>query len=1617
MLHRLLTAVKKLFRMKRSIRLFIGDSEVEFASVPDVLYTFKVDELTEPAVSRNTFSKTISIPGTPKNNRIFGQYWASDRTTSNNFDATRKTPFTLYVDNEVYQTGYCKLNEIVQNKNSVTYSVSLFGGLGTFFANLTYKNDEAGDDEKKKLSDLDFYAGEDSDTPIELDFVINKETIEDAWENIDGYSSKWHVINFAPAYNGLPDDFDSNKVLMNIGNSVSSDTGGRVARRPGGRGSVITTAVTEDGITYTTYAGYALAELSREYTEPEMREFRSYLQRPVLNVQRTIEAICRPENNGGWEVELDPDWFKYDNCYYSDLWVTLPMLSSLDYNASVIDTGVTISLGASHTGTTAYSANSKDPTYYLDRLAQISADDSGFSCDIQVKLTLSIDGVNDTTNDRLVLCAKGDTSTNPPKWNYAQGVMVQLVAYDGGGNPVAGSQECYITSAFGSRRVSENGRTQVRPYFIERDNWLYTPAYGDEFFSSKGNYFVKNSGSRYDWDEEIVLTAKNVPAGSTLKVLVTEVYKNANYPSSNRVVFYRDESTQVTGYALRTFQNFILTLNSSRVSFKTNEGIRTGAGFTKKQLLDTDYTPAEFLLSYAKIFGLYFVADPVRQKVSILSRKNFFRRDEIVDIDRYIDRENYKITPLVFDSKWYKWNLEADESEYGKAYEDTYGKSYGEQLVNTNYNFNSETKDVLDDNVFKGAVQVLERSDAFCYTGQDTTSKPWMFPGYKYLLYNENDSTETTEVEVNASSTIDAFSGFTTGYLYYDLFDKVQLHSADNNPADGTNVLLIRSGNKDLSVGSVSLNYYITDDNSVMNILNQSRPCWLYTNSETDVNGNSIATKINYAPYFSRYKIYDASGYITRSMDFGKPEEIYIPNAIYRPGSTIYEEFWKTYVRDLYNKDTRVVKTKMYFREKPSVDWLRRFYWFDNTLYRMVSINDYNVAKNGLTEVEFVKVNDKENYTSVSVSEDVVLSVTLSSNQVSYSGGSVQYSISISDGGRWYIDYYDSATSVSATAGTGDYTGTWTIPASTSSSDIQRSMIVMADNVSVRVYLTQTGVRLGISGPMETGDVYWTGGTRTYTLISPDSNWSAKTSYSGIITSITPSEGTPTDESGVTISVEVGQNDDGSTREANIYAEIPGGTIVRGGYLRQGVAPAMSISVTPSLVDDVPSSGGTIQLTLNCTEGWRGYRNQNWVSISPASGSSGTTIIDVTIEPNQSDDSRYVNLSFYRENSPASNPANCIITQVASDNYISVVPSSTNDYSQTGGTINLSVTSTQPWTGSTEGNGLTISPSTGASGVTQVVATIGANEGDERTMYARFYRSGSPSSNPAVYTITQNGQQREYEKEYLTLEIVSGGTIVLTGSGSYDAPLPYYSFDSGETWTRMTSSAQTLNVSAGDKIQLKNNNTYYEVGSVSSASTASFDAYGNLMSMMYGGNFENLPSALTGNFMYFFKGTKIRSAKNLILPCKTLSQNYCYMGMFEGSTLTDAPSLPATTLSTECYLQMFRGCTNLTKAPELQATSLANKCYEQMFSGCTSLTTAPVLPATALNASYCYRRMFGGCTSLTSITCLATSAFSDTTNNWLLNASPTGTFYKPSGATFWSRDVSGIPTGWSIVDV
>ena len=256
-----------------------------------------------------------------------------------------------------------------------------------------------------------------------------------------------------------------------------------------------------------------------------------------------------------------------------------------------------------------------------------------------------------------------------------------------------------------------------------------------------------------------------------------------------------------------------------------------------------------------------------------------------------------------------------------------------------------------------------------------------------------------------------------------------------------------------------------------------------------------------------------------------------------------------------------------------------------------------------------------------------------------------------------------------------------------------------------------------------------------------------------------------------------------------------------------------------------------------------------------------------------------------------------------------------------------------------------------------------------------------------------------------------------------------YSFDR-INWTHYTV-GNDITIPTDGKVYLRGNNDYFCVYDYNnygdtlyfhyfnfennSQNTLNVEAHGNINSLLSKTNWNEITALPEYCYYQMFQGcTSLTTAPTL--PATTLA-NSCYRNIFKGCTsLTTVPELPATRLADYCYANMFQDCVSLTTAPELPITTLANNCYTQMFQRCTSLTTAPTLPATTL-ANSCYQLMFYGCTSLNYIKCLATDVSArNCTANWVGSVASTGTFVKAANMTGWTTGVNGIPSGWTVED-
>ena len=304
--------------MRQNISLYIADQLVDLDDQSFILFNYTMEDMNNPTVVRNSFSQSVTIKGTPNNNRIFGEIFRMDRVTQYgnsqvgaDFNPLRKTPFVIYNElNEIVESGYVKLDNVVKSKRGVQYKITLFGGLGSFFYNLMYKDDG----EKMSLRDIRYktLSGIYTNYPGSFGQVGGYGMLMDAWTYIKNpyiYDYNAHenqhcnIINFMPAYNGVPENFSADKILVN---KDSYDNLPSLLPKPKAYSNLIL--------------------LSNPHTEWEIKDLRWYLQRPIISVKAIFDAVCDTENNGGYNVILDESFFNSSNHLYWDAWVTLPMI-------------------------------------------------------------------------------------------------------------------------------------------------------------------------------------------------------------------------------------------------------------------------------------------------------------------------------------------------------------------------------------------------------------------------------------------------------------------------------------------------------------------------------------------------------------------------------------------------------------------------------------------------------------------------------------------------------------------------------------------------------------------------------------------------------------------------------------------------------------------------------------------------------------------------------------------------------------------------------------------------------------------------------------------------------------------------------------------------------------------------------------------------------------------------------------------------------------------------------------------------------------------------------------------------------------------------------------------
>ena len=944
-------------------RLYIKGQECDLNDTFAVQLSYTAEDTESPSAVITEYSKTVTLPRTGKNDLIFNFIGDLDRVQDNEtyyFNPLERIPMLLTYKGSTVLEGYAKL----ENISNDSYSVTLYSGVADFF--YSFSTDTDGD--TFTIDRLRF--------ETDLDFDITKETVNTAWQRLKNPNktgtNKWDTINFAPMYNGLPEDIDAGKALINISGS-----------------SVFTAStMTSDGNTYETYQGnmLALSSFSGEHTEFEIGDLRSYCQRPVLNVKKFFEAVQTTAYEKGFILNLDEGFFNDLNPYYSKTWLTMPMLTQLETDGQTWTGRCSSTYTEDVKPKTEASAN----VIFTGQLngTEVSLPDVNGKSNLNIKFSLSAD-VNYSGSELYTgflmhnynSTQTGNTSNDSYNQNNNSGIVIQFIVKDVDNDSIIAASPTYTLSSL------IDGQLKKYPSYV---------GYGSNQESIAGTF--KNNSGRWDFtgiggNTEFDAVVEDVPRVNNMSVSMV-VYSYADK-------LYRDKEYWLDnlrkGEEIKTLRGHV---NDGDLIFTSFGKTGSNAHITARMMFSNMGSVADYMIGFSKMFGLKWLQEG--KTINLMTRNRYYTKT-INDYSDDSDRSNIKTEPLTHNKRYYDLKNDADETYFTEKYKRDWGAEYGRQRVDTGYKFDSDVEEFFKDLAYKGGVYGKMKSNYYRHikgkNWNGTTNREWIpSPILDKITYslvkNGNDPDDTKDIEVGMD--VIKYINYSPT-ARYDCNDRMCFADSSDGAVDGDSVLLFYNGYKEQKdANGFPIDYMLTDDLEAMFALNGDNATWLITSTEFDTTGKRIAYKYNALPDFGRYYT-DGTNSIVLSMDMGEPKELYCDLAS-NPNSTIYSRFWKRYLIDQMNVDARKINVPLLYRAGMDAQTLRDFIKIDNQVY-MLNSADYNVGTTGLTDSELIKINDVYNYTQgqTLIYPEAILTVSPTSANVTFEGGLLRFNVVFSN--------------------------------------------------------------------------------------------------------------------------------------------------------------------------------------------------------------------------------------------------------------------------------------------------------------------------------------------------------------------------------------------------------------------------------------------------------------------------------------------------------------------------------------------------------------------------------------------------------------------------------------------
>lgn len=895
-------------------RLFLENKEVNLGENFSCPITKTFEDIQNPTSIINAYSKTITIPHTQNNDRLFGFLFNPDRLTAREgttltgiyFDPYQKIDFRLEYNDYVLMTGYLKVLTVT----SKGYECSLNGELGKIFQELqkiTFDETKYEGDEKTKYW---------IDGSQYVDETMSRQLIVKSWNSNGqqdltlkkigdtGYSVT-DIIGFTPN-NSYTGNFDY-KSVENSGDIIQESTYME---------SYYKSAYDKDAVTIfnadeETIIGDGFLPLSN-------CQFRSYLQVPFIYFNKFVQIFNKKaKDTTGYDIQFDlPENIKKNMAMllYKPEEET-PSITSLETDNEEEGTLIQyIYRSSPATGYYYYSPEQK--ISYLNLRPKTINNPSGVGTINSQILSfpknsgiMRLDGnfsicVRVQTDEQLDPGTVIDLRQDISLIEYANIIKVSLDVLDINNNVVKNyyigdivpknlPKDRYKVNGVGSAVYKFNTITMDTPSILNKYQ------FSENKMSFKDIYIVKSEvGEKFKLRLKVNMTyATSSPFETIAGQKNAEKHIVAYSINAGQNFKWVGEGINPTLSAESfpfTFYNVLYFINSySRVTLNT--------------FWDNSISPYEKYINFTKSFGYIWDVDEINKVIKVVKRADYFKDYKVYNYDKKLDKtKDFGITPITFENKYVCFN-EKQNNALNSQYKSLYSVNYGDLKVTTFFNFKDTTK------------TIIEKPSVILYSPNVIDVN---------TLYLTSDGNQPIPYNIFQGNFVNFGDKFTQQFGAFVFIEKAVLPT----PADPTYIWRVTDTSELQFKNQTFCNF------SRIELLKSSNPNLTVTSylAPADYNG---------------FYIY-----------YGTPKTAYTYSSN-KGSDNIYSKYWDNYIKERYNTQNKIVTC--YLKLTP-IDYanfkFNHFVIIENQLYIINKIYDYDITSNDSTKVDLITIQNIDGY-------------------------------------------------------------------------------------------------------------------------------------------------------------------------------------------------------------------------------------------------------------------------------------------------------------------------------------------------------------------------------------------------------------------------------------------------------------------------------------------------------------------------------------------------------------------------------------------------------------------------------------------------------------------------------